>query len=73
MSIDQPQPEALRDKNRLYFFRYEGSLTTPACDEIVIWSVFESPIVVSPATRVAMSSWAKEVIIPIFLITFVID
>ena len=45
------------------FFRYEGSLTTPACDEIVIWSVFESPIVVSPATRVAMSSWAKEVII----------
>ena len=29
------------------FFRYQGSLTTPLCQEIVQWSVFENPISVS--------------------------
>ncbi|XP_046449786.1 carbonic anhydrase 2-like [Daphnia pulex] len=29
------------------FYRYSGSLTTPSCNEIVIWTVFDNPIQVS--------------------------
>ncbi|XP_042892386.1 carbonic anhydrase 1-like [Penaeus japonicus] len=29
------------------FYRYQGSLTTPTCNEIVTWTVFQDPITIS--------------------------
>lgn len=29
------------------FYRYSGSLTTPACQQIVIWTIFDTPLEVS--------------------------
>ena len=29
------------------FYRYSGSLTTPNCQQIVIWTIFDNPIEIS--------------------------
>jgi carbonic anhydrase len=29
------------------FYRYSGSLTTPKCNQIVTWTVFDNPLVIS--------------------------
>ncbi|XP_026471761.1 putative carbonic anhydrase 3 [Ctenocephalides felis] len=34
-------------QNRYNFYRYEGSLTTPTCDEVVLWTVFEHSLPIS--------------------------
>ena len=32
-------------------FRYEGSLTTPTCNEAVMWTVFDKPLTINLETR----------------------
>ncbi|XP_072272992.1 carbonic anhydrase 4-like, partial [Pyxicephalus adspersus] len=38
--------ELLADVNRSMYYRYMGSLTTPTCDQAVVWTVFKNPIFV---------------------------
>lgn len=40
-------PRALLPRRRSHF-RYEGSLTTPPCSEVVDWEVIDQPITVAP-------------------------
>ena len=38
-----------------------GSLTTPGCNEVVVWTVFKDALMISPKTREMMISFADEV------------
>lgn len=40
--------DAFLPKDRRHFYRYEGSLTTPTCNENVLWTVYRSVATVSP-------------------------
>ncbi len=43
------------------FFRYNGALTTPSCDQIVIWTVFKNPITMSENQASFLSMYGLEV------------
>ena len=40
------------------YFRYQGSLTTPRCDESVVWTLFETPVLLS---RQQVLTWKRLV------------
>ncbi|XP_038549135.1 carbonic anhydrase 4b [Micropterus salmoides] len=42
-------------KNMTKYFRYDGSLTTPSCAEVVVWSLFENTIPLSRKQLAAFS------------------
>ncbi|KAA0717404.1 Carbonic anhydrase 4 [Triplophysa tibetana] len=46
----------LSEENMTNYYRYEGSLTTPGCTEVVVWTVFENPIPLDKEQLRAFSS-----------------
>lgn len=39
--------EAILSENLSHFYRYQCSLTTPPCSEILTWTIFDAPVVLS--------------------------
>lgn len=54
ISID----DLLGDVNRKEYYRYNGSLTTPTCDEAVVWTVFKESVKVDQKLMTKFSTQA---------------
>ncbi|CAL4062774.1 unnamed protein product [Meganyctiphanes norvegica] len=59
--VATPYPlRAFLPKDTEKFYRYEGSLTTPTCNEAVIWTVFDTPVRVSENQLNALRAMKTE-------------
>ncbi|XP_012693911.2 carbonic anhydrase-like [Clupea harengus] len=47
LSLDISIQDLLLDVDLTKYYRYHGSLTTPGCNEAVVWTVFQQPIRIS--------------------------
>merc|ERR1711953_512240 len=45
--MEQMELKDFLPRNTDQFYRYQGGLTTPGCNEIVVWTVFKQPIGIS--------------------------
>ncbi|XP_018094842.1 carbonic anhydrase 4 [Xenopus laevis] len=46
----------LGDVDKTSYYRYSGSLTTPTCDEAVVWTIFKNPILIPESVILTFSS-----------------
>ncbi|XP_071988135.1 carbonic anhydrase 4-like isoform X2 [Engystomops pustulosus] len=60
LNLSQSLDDLLGDVNLTMYYRYNGSLTTPTCDEIVLWTIFKNPITVPSKVVTAFASAIKH-------------
>ncbi|XP_056410632.1 carbonic anhydrase 4-like [Hyla sarda] len=59
LNVSVSLADLLGDVNLKMYYRYMGSLTTPTCDQVVLWTVFKTPITVPSKVVSAFSSAVK--------------
>lgn len=57
--------------NMTSYFRYDGSLTTPACEESVVWTMFENTIPLS--RQQVLYRITFDIILYLTYVTFILD
>merc|ERR1712096_338317 len=43
------------------FYRYQGGLTTPTCNEVVTWTVFKNPVRISSTQAASIDAWNHHI------------